>query len=236
MMIEINGLTAGYLKGSRVLQGLSMAIDRGQSVALLGRNGMGKTTLMRAIVGHLKSSSGTIRFGGTDVTGKPPYRIARAGIGYVPQGRDIFRDFTVEENLRMGLLGKPGLGSKVPDWAYQMFPILGERRTQRAGTMSGGQQQQLAIMRALLGKPQLLILDEPSEGIQPSIVHDIGTALRRYADTEGLTILLVEQNLDLVSLLAHHALFMENGTIVERVDDVARLHDDPDLINRYLTV
>ncbi|MBP9183261.1 MAG: ABC transporter ATP-binding protein [Fuscovulum sp.] len=236
MMLEISGLNAGYLKGSRVLQGLSLAIDRGQSVALLGRNGMGKTTLMRTIVGHLKASGGTIRFDGTDITGAAPYRIARAGIGYVPQGRDIFRDFTVEENLRIGLLGKPGLGSRVPSWAYEMFPILGERRSQRAGTMSGGQQQQLAIMRALLGKPQLLILDEPSEGIQPSIVHDIGTALRRHADTEGLTVLLVEQNLDLVSLLAHHALFMENGAIVERVDNVARLHDDPDLINRYLTV
>lgn len=236
MMLEITGLNAGYLKGSRVLQGLSMAIDRGQSVALLGRNGMGKTTLMRTIVGHLKAGTGTIRFDGRDITGAAPYRIARAGIGYVPQGRDIFRDFTVEENLRIGMLGKPGLGSKIPSWAFEMFPILGERRAQRAGTMSGGQQPQLAIMRALLGRPQLLILDEPSEGIQPSIVHDIGTALRRYADTEGLTVLLVEQNLDLVSLLAHHALFMENGTIVERVDDVTRLHDDPDLINRYLTV
>lgn len=236
MMIEISGLKAGYIKGSHVLQGLSMAIDKGQSVALMGRNGMGKTTLMRSIVGHLQASAGTIRFDGADITGKPTYRIARAGIGYVPQGRDIFHDFTVEENLRMGLLGKPGLGTQVPAWAYEMFPILEERRAQRAGTMSGGQQQQLAIMRALLGKPQLLILDEPSEGIQPSIVHDIGTALRRYADTQGLTVLLVEQNLDLVSLLAHHALFMENGTIVERVDDISRLHDDPDLINRYLTV
>ncbi len=236
MMIEISGLKAGYIKGSHVLQGLSMAIDKGQSVALMGRNGMGKTTLMRSIVGHLQASAGTIRFDGADITNRPPYRIARAGIGYVPQGRDIFHDFTVEENLRMGLLGKPGLGTQVPAWAYEMFPILEERRTQRAGTMSGGQQQQLAIMRALLGKPQLLILDEPSEGIQPSIVHDIGTALRRYADTQGLTVLLVEQNLDLVSLLAHHALFMENGTIVERVDDISRLHDDPDLINRYLTV
>ena len=236
MMIDINGLRAGYIKGSHVLQGLSLDIDRGQSVAIMGRNGMGKTTLMRTIVGHLQASAGTIRFDGANITGKAPYRIARAGIGYVPQGRDIFHDFTVEENLRMGLLGKPGLGSSVPSWAYEMFPILEERRTQRAGTMSGGQQQQLAIMRALLGKPQLLILDEPSEGIQPSIVHDIGTALRRHADTEGLTVLLVEQNLDLVSLLAHHALFMENGTIVERVDDVSRLHDDPALINRYLTV
>lgn len=236
MMIEIEGLAAGYIKGSRVLDGVSLAIGKGESVALLGRNGMGKTTLMRTIVGHLKPSGGRVRLGGADITGAPPFRIARAGIGYVPQGRDIFKDFTVEENLRMGLLGKPGLGTTVPAWAYEMFPILAERRDQRAGTMSGGQQQQLAIMRALLGQPQLLILDEPSEGIQPSIVHDIGTTLRRYADSHGLTILLVEQNLDLVGLLAHHALFMENGAIVERVDDLSRLQDDADLINRYLTV
>lgn len=236
MMLEINGLNAGYIKGSQVLDGLSMKIGKGESVAILGRNGMGKTTLMRTLTGHLKPTAGSIRFAGADMTGQPPYRIARAGIGYVPQGRDIFRDFTVEENLRMGVLGKPGLGSAVPDLAYELFPILDERRDQRAGTMSGGQQQQLAIMRALLGKPDLLILDEPSEGIQPSIVHDIGTTLRRYADTHGLTILLVEQNLDLVNLLAHHALFMENGTIVERVDDISRLQTDADLINRYLTV
>ncbi len=124
MMLEISGLNAGYLKGSRVLQGLSLAIDRGQSVALLGRNGMGKTTLMRTIVGHLKASGGTIRFDGTDITGAAPYRIARAGIGYVPQGRDIFRDFTVEENLRIGLLGKPGLGSGFPPGPTRCSPSL----------------------------------------------------------------------------------------------------------------
>jgi branched-chain amino acid transport system ATP-binding protein/urea transport system ATP-binding protein len=236
MMIEIDNLSAGYIKGAAVLDGLSLAIGRGESVALLGRNGMGKTTLMRTIMGHLKPSAGTIRFDGADISGAAPYRIARAGVGYVPQGREIFKDFTVEENLKVGLLGKPGLGTTVPDWAYELFPILAERRSQRAGTMSGGQQQQLAIMRALLGKPQLLILDEPSEGIQPSIVHDIGTTLRRYADSHGLTILLVEQNLDLVGLLARHALFMENGSIVERVDDMARLQTDTGLINRYLTV
>jgi ABC-type branched-subunit amino acid transport system ATPase component len=132
MMFEISGLRAGYLKGADVLQGLSMTLERGQSVAIMGRNGMGKTTLMRSIVGHLQASAGSIRLNGTDLAGKAPYRIARAGIGYVPQGRDIFRDFTVEENLRMGLLGKPGLGSAVPPWAYAMLPILEERRTQRA--------------------------------------------------------------------------------------------------------
>ena len=235
-MLEIDGLCAGYIKGSSVLHGVSLSIGKGESVALLGRNGMGKTTLVRTIAGHLMATGGSIRFDGADLTGAAPYRIARAGIGYVPQGREIFKDFTVEENLRMGLLGKPGLGHVVPDWAFEMFPILAERRKQRAGTMSGGQQQQLAIMRSLLGQPRLLILDEPSEGIQPSIVHDIGTALRNFAASRGLTILLVEQNLDLVELLAHHALFMENGAIVERVGDLARVRNDAELINRYLTV
>lgn len=236
MMLEIDGLAAGYSRGSNVLHGVSMFIGKGESIALLGRNGMGKTTLVRTIAGHLNATRGSIRFDGTDIAGAAPYRIARAGIGYVPQGREIFKDFTVEENLRMGLLGKRGLGQTVPDWAFDMFPVLAERRNQRAGTMSGGQQQQLAIMRSLVGQPRLLILDEPSEGIQPSIVHDIGTALRAFAANHGLTILLIEQNLDLVDLLAHHALFMENGTIVERIDDMARVRDDTELVNRYLTV
>ncbi|WP_205961594.1 ABC transporter ATP-binding protein [Pararhodobacter oceanensis] len=236
MILQIDQLSAGYIKGSQVLDGLDLSVAKGEFIALLGRNGMGKTTLMRAIVGQLKPSAGKIRFAGNDITGAAPYKAARAGIGYVPQGREIFADFTVEENLRMGLLGKPGLGALVPDWPYEIFPILKERRHQRAGTMSGGQQQQLAIMRALLGQPELLILDEPSEGIQPSIVHDIGIALRDYAKEHGLTILLVEQNLDLVSLLGHHALFMENGSIVERVDDMDRLQNDAALIARYLSV
>ncbi|WP_282129600.1 ABC transporter ATP-binding protein [Roseobacter litoralis] len=236
MILEIDKLHAGYIKGSLVLQDLNLSIAQGDFVALLGRNGMGKTTLMRSIVGQIKASAGSIRFAGEDITGASSYKIARAGIGYVPQGREIFGDFTVEENLRMGLLGKPGLGSTVPEWAYGVFPILKERRSQQAGTMSGGQQQQLAIMRALLGQPDLLILDEPSEGIQPSIVHDIGVALREYARAHGLTVLLVEQNLDLVGLLGHHALFMENGAIVERIDDMARLQNDSELIARYLSV
>ncbi|AEI94082.1 MULTISPECIES: ABC transporter ATP-binding protein [Roseobacter] len=236
MILEIDKLHAGYIKGSLVLQDLNLSIAQGDFVALLGRNGMGKTTLMRSIVGQIKASAGSIRFAGEDITGASSYKIARAGIGYVPQGREIFGDFTVEENLRMGLLGKPGLGSTVPEWAYDVFPILKERRSQQAGTMSGGQQQQLAIMRALLGQPDLLILDEPSEGIQPSIVHDIGVALREYARAHGLTVLLVEQNLDLVGLLGHHALFMENGAIVERIDDMARLQNDSELIARYLSV
>lgn len=236
IVLEISNLKVGYQRGSLVLDGLSMAIGKGQSIALLGRNGMGKTTLVRTVAGHLKPAAGSIALSGNAIAGLAPFRIARAGIGYVPQGREIFSDFTVEENLRMGLLGKPGLGDTIPDWAYELFPILNERRDQRAGTMSGGQQQQLAIMRALLGKPDLLILDEPSEGIQPSIVHDIGETLKGYAKAHSITILLVEQNLDLVALLAEAVFFIENGAIAEYIDNVARLQDEPELIHRYLAV
>jgi urea ABC transporter ATP-binding protein UrtE len=236
MMLSVDGLSVGYTQGGRVLDGLSLAIEPGEAVALLGRNGMGKSTLLKTIAGQLKPQAGRVRLGEEDLTGLPSYRIARAGIGYVPQGREIFGDFTVEENLRMGLLGKAGLGHAVPDWAFALFPILDERRNQRAGTMSGGQQQQLAIMRALVGNPSCLLLDEPSEGIQPSIVHDIGMALRRHARERRLTILLVEQNLDLVSLLATRALFIENGRIVDAVSDIAGLQSNPTLIHRYLSV
>ena len=235
-MLSVSRIAAGYSRGSRVLDGLSLEIEAGEAVALLGRNGMGKSTLLRTITGHLKPSSGDIRFKGEPIASLPPYRIARAGIGYVPQGREVFAEFTVEENLQMGVLGKPTLGRSVPAWALDLFPILGERTSQRAGTMSGGQQQQLAIMRALVGEPDLLLLDEPSEGIQPSIVHDIGVALKSYAEERGLALLLVEQNIDLVILLASRAAFLENGTIVEEIRDIGRLQSDAGLIHRYLSV
>ena len=236
MMLSVDRISAGYTQGGRVLDGLSLDIAQGEAVALLGRNGMGKSTLLKTIAGQLKPQAGRVTLGGKSLTGLASYRIARAGIGYVPQGREIFGDFTVEENLRMGLLGKAGLGHTVPDWAFAIFPILDERRSQRAGTLSGGEQQQLAIMRALVGNPSCLLLDEPSEGIQPSIVHDIGLTLKHYAQERRLTILLVEQNLDLVRLLATRALFIESGRIVDGVSDIARLQSDPTLAQRYLSV
>ena len=234
-LLEVDDLQTAY-GSSQILFGVGFSIRAGQVATLLGRNGMGKTTLVRTITGHLKPAAGSITLSGNAIAGLAPFRIARAGIGYVPQGREIFGDFTVEENLRMGLLGKPGLGDTIPDRAYELFPILNERRDQKAGTMSGGQQQQLAIMRALLGKPDLLILDEPAEGIQPSIVHDIGETLKGYAKAHGITILLVEQNLDLVALLAEIVFFIEKGAIAECIDDGARLQDEPELIHRYLAV
>lgn len=235
-MLKVDNVIAGYLAGSRVLDGFSMQIKPGEIVALLGRNGMGKTTFLKSLMGHVPVSSGSLSLADESIKGLRPYEVARRGVGYVPQGREIFSDFTVEENLLMGLLGRPDLPSVVPDWAYEIFPILNERRKQRGGSMSGGQQQQLAIVRALVGRPKLLLLDEPSEGIQPNIVEEIGRVLSRIAREEGLTILLVEQNMELVLGMAQRCLFMENGAVVYETDEVQKLRTDPEPIHRYLSV
>ncbi|VTU22215.1 MULTISPECIES: ABC transporter ATP-binding protein [unclassified Variovorax] len=233
-MFQATELSGGYLKGSQVLRGISLALERGSVTALMGRNGMGKTTLMRAITGHLPHLSGSMRLNDQELTKRAAFQVAQLGVGYVPQGRDIFADFSVEENLMMGVLGKPGLSRTLPEWAWTTFPVLAERRRQRAGTMSGGQQQQLAIMRALVGRPQLLLLDEPSEGIQPSIVMEIGATIRRIAAEQGLAVLLVEQNLDLVRAMAGRCLFIESGAIADAAE-VDALHADAPLVRRYLS-
>lgn len=234
-MLTVRHLSAGYQSGSRVLDDLSLHVDRGEIVGLLGRNGVGKTTLMKAIAGLLPSVSGTIEVAGQQLAGRPSHSICRAGVGYVPQGREIFGAFTVEENLLMGLIGKRELPRAVPDWALQLFPALAERRKQRAGTLSGGQQQQLAIVRALVGRPRLLLLDEPSEGIQPSIVHQIAGALLSFARDRGLTVLLVEQNLDLVRRMASRCLFIESGRIVAEMPSEDVRPDAP-LVARHLSL
>ena len=234
-MLTVEGVAAGYLKGSRVLEDLSFTIERGEIVAVIGRNGMGKTTLMKTIAGHLAPEIGRIDFDGTAIGGLPPHRIANLGIGYVPQGRDILGEFSVEENLLLGVLGISRVSNDLPEWAFTRFPILGERRGQRAGTLSGGQQQQLAIMRALVAGPKLLLLDEPSEGIQPSIVQEIGRTVRAIAGERELTVLLVEQNLNLVRAMASRCLFVENGRVAEAAQ-VDRVRTDQALIHRYLSV
>ena len=234
-MLTVEGVAAGYLKGSRVLEDLSFTIERGEIVAVIGRNGMGKTTLMKTIAGHLAPEAGRIDFDGTAIGGLPPHRIANLGIGYVPQGREILGEFSVEENLLLGVLGISRVSDDLPEWAFTRFPILDERRGQRAGTLSGGQQQQLAIMRALVGRPKMLLLDEPAEGIQPSIVQEIGRTVRAIAGERELTVLLVEQNLNLVSAMASRCLFVENGSVAEAAP-VERVRTDPALIHRYLSV
>jgi urea ABC transporter ATP-binding protein UrtE len=234
-VLTVDGLIAGYQHGSRVLDDVSFHIQRGEIVALMGRNGMGKSTVLRAITGHLPAAKGTIVLEGEEILGRASHEIANLGVGYVPQGREIFGDFTTEENLLMGVIGKKGLPNRVPDWAYEIFPLLRERRWQRAGTMSGGEQQQLAIMRALVGEPKLLLLDEPSEGIQPSIVQEIARTLRRTVVEKTLTVLLVEQNLELVLGMASRFLFMENGRVVDEAP-VRLVRPGSEFVQKYLSV
>ena len=234
-MLVISGLIAGYEDAGIVLEGIDLEVGAGESVALMGRNGMGKTTLLRAIMGHVRPTGGRVTFDGRDLTGRPPFVVSNAGIAYVPQGREIFTDFTVEENLLLGLLGKKGGAGRVPDAIYRRFPILAERRGQRAGTMSGGEQQQLAIARAIISRPRLLLLDEPAEGVQPSLVTSIAATVSAISRDEGMSVLLVEQNLDLVLTLTTRCLFVENGRIVDQ-SETTRLRDDPTLLDRYLSV
>jgi urea ABC transporter ATP-binding protein UrtE len=211
MMLKVESLTCGY-GDSRVLHGVDLEVAAGEVVALMGRNGMGKTTLLRRCMGLLPARAGTIRFDGADITHLATHRIVRAGLGYVAQGREIFEDLSVADNLRLSLLGAKGAApATVLDW----FPVLAERSEQRAGTLSGGEQQMLAIARALAPGPRLLLLDEPSEGIQPSLVHAIGEQLGAIVREAGLTLLLVEQNVDLVTTLANRVAFMDRGRIVE---------------------
>lgn len=233
-MLDIKNLTAGY-RDAMVLRDLSCRLDGGRVTALMGRNGMGKTTLLKTIMGLIRPRSGRITFAGQSIESMPTYQVSRAGIGYVPQGREIFDSLTVHDNLRLSLLGHGLQGLERFQKIYDWFPLLKEREMQKAGSFSGGQQQILAIARALIPGPQFLLLDEPTEGIQPNIIHDIGLQLARIAKETGLGILIVEQNVDMVRTLADHVMFMENGLIRESCD-IDRLKDDDSLLHRYLSI
>jgi urea transport system ATP-binding protein len=239
-MLKVENLNQ-YYSGSHILRGLSFEVEPGKVTSLLGRNGVGKTTLMKCLMGLVKSKSGSITFENKDITHAPSHERVKAGIGYVPQGREIFPRLTVEENLLMGLATKPG-GTKIPALVFELFPVLKSMLNRRGGDLSGGQQQQLAIGRALAMDPKLLILDEPTEGIQPSIIKDIGhairtvarrnataetsrsieerqevqNAIRKVADTGQVAILLVEQYYDFARDLADHYLLMERGEFIMR--------------------
>jgi urea transport system ATP-binding protein len=204
-----------YYGGSHILRNLAFEVPAGTVTALLGRNGVGKSTLLRCLMGLVPARDGKVVFDGREITAAPPYARVRAGIGYVPQGREIFPRLTVEENLEMGLATRPR-GTRVPPRVFEMFPVLGQMLRRRGGDLSGGQQQQLAIGRALAMGPRLLILDEPTEGIQPSIIKDIERAIRALAATGEMAILLVEQYYDFARSLADHYLVMERGEIVAR--------------------
>jgi branched-chain amino acid transport system ATP-binding protein len=189
---------------------------------------------MKALIGLVESTAGAIRLGPTELTGLTPFRRARLGIGYVPQGRDVFPRMSVRENLQVGESMREGISPEVYERIYSLFPILKERADQQAGTMSGGQQQQLAIGRVLVGSPQLLLLDEPSEGIQPSIVQDIGRIIRQLNRESGMTIMFVEQNLDMIKALAQRCYVMDKGRIVAHV--TPQELEDRDTIRKHLAV
>jgi ABC-type branched-subunit amino acid transport system ATPase component len=228
-MLRIERLTAGYRADSPVLHGLGLELPPGRITALLGRNGMGKSTLLRAVMGLIPVMGGRILLDGRPITGLPPEVVARQGVAYVPQGRGLFADLSVEENLALGAMGRLRVD------LLERFPILAERRRQRAGSLSGGEQQQLALARALASNPRLLLLDEPSEGVQPSLVERIGETLRELVTAEGITVLLVEQNLDLVEDTADGCLFIEKGAIMASTP-AGTLRADPALLEQYLGI
>src|SRR6185369_9338890 len=212
-MLTVKNLNQ-YYGGSHILRDLNFEIPPGKVTALLGRNGVGKTTLLRTLMGLVPAKTGEINFFGNNITQAKPYERVRTGIGYVPQGREIFPRLTVAENLEMGLATMPR-GSRVPERIFEMFPVLKQMMRRRGGDLSGGQQQQLAIGRALAMGPKLLILDEPTEGIQPSIIKDIERVIRSLAGTGDMAILLVETYYDFARSLADQYIVMERGEILK---------------------
>jgi urea transport system ATP-binding protein len=222
-MLQVDGVNQ-YYGGSHILRQVGFEARLGEVTVVLGRNGVGKTTLLKSLMGVVPVKTGSIRLDGVDITRDTPCERARQGIGYVPQGREIFGRLSVEENLRMGLACKPG-GTAIPDELFTLFPVLKQMIGRRGGDLSGGQQQQLAIARALAAGPKLLILDEPTEGIQPSIIKDIGRVIRMLADRRTMAIVLVEQYYDFAAELADQYLVMERGEIVQRGHG-ADMHDD----------
>jgi len=217
-MLEVNNINQ-YYGGSHILRDVSLQVQPGKVTVLLGRNGVGKTTLLKCLMGLVPIRSGSITFEGKPIHQATPFERARAGIGFVPQGREIFSRLTVQENLHMGLAYKSA-STPIPPELFELFPVLKQMLQRRGGDLSGGQQQQLAIARALAAKPKLLILDEPTEGIQPSIIKDIGRVIRMLADKgldgQRVGILLVEQYYDFAQELADDYAVMERGSVVAR--------------------
>lgn len=215
-MLTIENLDS-YYGESRVINELNMEVPNGKIVCLIGRNGVGKSTTLKSIMGLVKTPKGSIKLGNKDISKLTTYDRAKLGIGYVPQGRDIFPQMTVKENLELGLQPLGGKG-KIPEYIYELFPILSKFEKRKGGDLSGGQQQQLAIARALIAEPKILILDEPTEGIQPSIIKDIGNVIKKINKWKGLSILIVEQYLDFVLDISDSVYVMEKGQIVLQGD------------------
>ena len=231
-MLKVDGLNQFYGE-SHTLWDVDLEVPSGSCTCLMGRNGVGKTTLLKAVMGLLPVASGSIFFEVNELSSKPAELRAQQGIGYVPQGREIFTQLSVEENLRVGLLARSDGLSEIPELVFEIFPVLKQMLNRRGGDLSGGQQQQLAIGRALALNPKLLILDEPTEGIQPNIVHEIGDIIIRLNKEEGLTILLVEQKLPFARRVAKHFCILDKGRNVAS-GSMENLGEE--IINRHLTV
>jgi len=233
MMLEVDNLHAAYGRIT-VLRGVSFGVAEGEFVGVLGHNGMGKTSLLKALMGFLPVTAGAVRLDGADITRQPAYQRARAGVGYVPQGREIFPNLTARDNLRMGCAKESGDDAATIEKVLEEFPRLKRLLDRLGGALSGGEQQLLAIARCLCGKPRLLLLDEPTEGIQPSIIDEIIETLQRLRQAGGLTIVLVEQNLDFIAALSQRILLIQKGAITREVapGDLS----DPDLVGEFVGV
>jgi branched-chain amino acid transport system ATP-binding protein len=230
--LKLSSVRSGYGR-VRIINDVSMDVASGEIVAVIGRNGVGKTTLMNTIIGEVQPTAGSIDLRSIDVTRLRPSKRAELGIGYVPQGRGIFSRLTVGANLALGA-GVGGAGEADFERAFDFFPVLKKRLSQMAGSMSGGEQQQLAIARILAGKPDIMLLDEPSEGIQPNIVQEIGRIIQRLRAEQRLTIVIVEQNLNLIRAVADRCMVMDKGSIVATI--APQELDDPEIAKRYLAI
>jgi branched-chain amino acid transport system ATP-binding protein len=233
MMLNVMGLRTGYGR-IPILNGVSFAVSEGEFIGILGHNGMGKTTLLKALMGFLPATGGRMQFAGDDVTTAEPYRRARLGLGYVPQGREIFPGLSVHDNLRMGCTKQSGTEQNTIAEVLEEFPRLKPLLDRLGGALSGGEQQLLAIARCLCGKPRLVLLDEPTEGIQPSIIEEIVEILQRLRANSGLTMILVEQNLDFIAALSQRILIIQKGTITREVqpDDLG----DASLVGEFIGI
>lgn len=229
-MLEIENYSVAYGQ-SRIIEAMTFAVKENEIVALVGRNGMGKSTLMKSLIGMIPTQSGQIRLKGEDITPLKSYQRVRTGMGFVPQGRMVFSTMSVEDNIKTGLRSHEN--GQIPAFLYEIFPVLQEMKHRLAGNLSGGQQQQLAIARALAGRPALLLLDEPTEGIQPSIIKELAQTLRRIRDSQGLTILVSEQVLSFVLDVADRISVIEKGAIVH---EEARQNVNSDKVASYLAV
>lgn len=231
-LLKLTDVSAGYNQ-TPVLLNINMMIDKGEIVCLLGRNGMGKTTLLRSIIGLNKVSKGDIVFDADDITHAPTYKRARYGIAFIPQGREIIPYLSVLDNLKLGQAASRKQVKKIPDEIFEFFPMLKQHLKRQGGLLSGGQQQQLAIARGLMCNPQIMLLDEPTEGIQPSIIQEIEETLRRINREKGVTVLVVEQKIDFAKQLAQKFFIMEKGTIVTQ-GNTSELTDS--LVQQYLVI